>query len=313
MSRHIALWNLGAKNDSVKVYTEETTVVTILEREDLHIFKELPGAKKPGIYILLSDDRRYVGQASGSVWSRVNDHDKKKDWWNKVVVLSREDGLLDKLQLDRIEAWLIKKFEDLGYNGDNKYSAPDTYISALQRGKAQTLLEKAESILLNDAGVDMFKRKPRGPRKPKAGLEAFVFLVDDENIGAITEEIKDEVEDSKEEQDDTSGLMISKVTLTSSIYGTIDSRYFRGIYSEYLKKAWVDYKKELVKGLSNPRGIMKTDSIASFRMPHCFKLDEDYSFYNSFSKMMIESRLDEVATLIDDEISLEVIYQKPLL
>lgn len=309
MSRHMFLWNLGESPDSVRVYTEETTVLTTFNREDLHIFKGLPGAKKPGIYILLSDDRRYVGQASGHVWSRLNDHDKKKDWWNRAIVFSREDGLLDKLQLDRIESWLIKKFESLGYTGDNKYSAPDTYITSMQRGKAQTLLEAVETILLNDAHSDVFKRKPRGPRKPSDSTAA-IFLTNGNET--ITEAEKIEAADTKEEQDDTSGLLVSKINLTSKLYGPIESKYFRGIYSEYIKKAWVDFKKDLLRDLSSPNGIMKTDSIAAFRAPHCFKLDEEYSFYNSFSRMIIESRLDEVASAIDDEISLEVIYQKGL-
>lgn len=79
------LWDEGSSTDSVRVYTEDPSVLVTSDRADLQVLKEIPEASKPGVYVLMGDHKRYVGQASGSVWSRINSHDKNKDWWTRVL------------------------------------------------------------------------------------------------------------------------------------------------------------------------------------------------------------------------------------
>lgn len=314
MSRHIVLWSQGPE-DSVRVYTEDTVVVTTLDRKDLHIFKNLPGGEKPGIYILIGQDRRYVGQTSVSVMNRLSAHDKDRDWWDRAVVISREDGTLDKSQLDRLEAWLIEKFEGLGYSGDNIYSSPSSYIEALQRGRAKTLLDRAESILLKDAvDKEVFKRKSRKSNKTQVSRDdGFIFLtVETVSEIKIPENEETNLLISNEDAEDRSGRSISKILLKSKLYGEIESRHFRTIYSEYLRSAWPDFEKELLQKFSTVTGIMKTDSISESRKKNCFSIDDSYSFYNSFSAETVRTRVDEIALIAGDEVSIEVSYHQGL-
>ncbi len=41
--------------------------------------------KKPGIYILLGADKRYIGQASNAIFNRLQQHYINKPWWNKLI------------------------------------------------------------------------------------------------------------------------------------------------------------------------------------------------------------------------------------
>ncbi len=97
--------------DNITVYTKEPVFLAIADREDLKVLKDLEEANKAGIYILLGENQRYVGQASGKIYDRLKQHNEQKDWWNKIIFFGREDGRLDKSQTDYLEKKLIDEFK----------------------------------------------------------------------------------------------------------------------------------------------------------------------------------------------------------
>lgn len=156
MPKHIIIWSEG--KDSIEVYADEPTVVVKARREDLPELTKLDEAKLPGIYVLMKANKRYVGQASGGVVTRLLSHEKNKDWWSDLVFFAREDGRLDKSQLDYLEAKVIRLFKDADMEMDNGTEGNDSYIEPLHRSRANNTLATAREILLTSAHMDIFKK-----------------------------------------------------------------------------------------------------------------------------------------------------------
>ena len=48
--------------------------MVIANKDDLSSIQLIDESKKPGIYILLGGDKRYIGQASNAIFSRLQQH-----------------------------------------------------------------------------------------------------------------------------------------------------------------------------------------------------------------------------------------------
>ena len=55
--------------------------MVIANKDDLANIQLIDESKKPGIYILLGDDKRYIGQASKAIFNRLQQHYINKPWW----------------------------------------------------------------------------------------------------------------------------------------------------------------------------------------------------------------------------------------
>ena len=53
--------------DDVAVYLEDPTFVVTANRSDLGTLAHLEWGNRPGLYVLVGGNKRYVGQASGAV------------------------------------------------------------------------------------------------------------------------------------------------------------------------------------------------------------------------------------------------------
>ncbi len=79
-------------------------------------------AQRPGVYFLFehhsTDDRNtvYIGEAE-DVLKRLHDHDRKRDFWNEVIIFSSKDENMTKAHIKYLEARLI----DLSIQAD-RYS-----------------------------------------------------------------------------------------------------------------------------------------------------------------------------------------------
>ncbi|WP_459471367.1 GIY-YIG nuclease family protein [Pediococcus pentosaceus] len=72
MPNHIFI-NRESGNDNISIFYDEPSFVVIANKDDLASI-QLIKSKKPGIYILLDDDKRYIGQASNAIFSRLQQH-----------------------------------------------------------------------------------------------------------------------------------------------------------------------------------------------------------------------------------------------
>ena len=156
MPTHIFVNNEGLKNDTVTIFYSDNTFIVLSDRNDLNIVQGLDESKKPGIYVLMSEDKRYVGQASGSIFDRLHKHDINKKWWNKVLFFGREDGRLSKAQLDYLEAKLIGLFKDREFDVDNMTGGNTSYIDKLSQINATSLLSQVEVTLKVAGNIDLY-------------------------------------------------------------------------------------------------------------------------------------------------------------
>lgn len=294
MSRHMIIWDEGLSADSVRVYTEDPSVLVISDREDLQVLKEIPEASRAGIYILMGEDNRYVGQASSSVWARINSHNKNKDWWTRVLFFSRVDGHLDKSQLDYLESKLIRQFAAVGFNVDNKDSGNSSYIGPYQRGQAENLLSTVEAILAKDIGLDIFSRKSRSrstPAVPKA-IEATKPLLDD--LSEISESFPTAA--SKEPV---------RLTLTSDLLGDFEGESWRQLYRKYFSQHWIVNRKLLEDDPRAKRLFIVTHEIEEDKVQRYNQIDAVHSLYVNCSRAEIEKRLNQVSSTVGDSIKIE--------
>lgn len=156
MPNHIFI-NRESSNDNISIFYDEPTFVVIANKDDLATIQLIDESKKPGIYILLGDNKRYIGQASNSIFTRLQQHNINKSWWNKLIFFGREDGHLSKAQLDLLERKIIKKMRKSTVDLDNNTQGNQSYIDKLSRFSAIFLLNKFERLLIDIANIDLFE------------------------------------------------------------------------------------------------------------------------------------------------------------
>lgn len=133
-------------------------------------------------------NNRYVGQASSSVLSRLKSHDVKKDFWNSALILCREDGRLDKSQLDWIEKRLISKFNDNGFTLENVSNGNHSHIESYQKGKARQLLNISADLIKEFLGFDLYALE-------KIKKNRSTLITNDINQSLTTDQYKVEYDD----------------------------------------------------------------------------------------------------------------------
>lgn len=157
MTRHIFV-NQESTNDNISIFYDEPSFIVVANRTDLPKINLIEESRKPGIYILMNESKRYVGQASGSIFSRIQQHDLNKKWWNKVIFFGREDGHLNKAQLDFIEAKLINNFIQSEFELDNNTNGNSSYIDKLSKISATSLLSRIDETLREVANISLFDK-----------------------------------------------------------------------------------------------------------------------------------------------------------
>ena len=58
-------------DDNISIFYDEPSFVVIANKDDLANIQLIDESKKTGIYLLLGDDKRYIGQASNAIFSRL--------------------------------------------------------------------------------------------------------------------------------------------------------------------------------------------------------------------------------------------------
>ena len=287
MSKHIIIWHSNIKDDdNIKIYSQDPSYVVSADRTDLINLKKIEEAHKPGIYILSDKlNNRYIGQASHSVLSRVAEHGKKKPWWDNILLFGRDDGKLDKSQLDYLEKKLIKLYADAGFILDNGDVGNKSFIEAYQRGKAESLWENTLQILEDSANIQLFK-KARVPShaiavlKPSPVVESNL-IVPDHSVQTATVVHKD-----------------VKHTLTDSLGHKIEAKNLRKLYKDWIKLLVKNdgYKSVFYSMLSEGPAIFKAEEIVGKNnIRWTEKIDEGLYLMVNLSSKEIYRRIDKLA------------------
>lgn len=152
---------------SIRIFLPEATVTGIRHaeiinrtgqaiacpRNRLDELKEWPETGKPGVYFLfearLGDSKPlvYIGE-SENVAERLLSHDRKKDFWNEVVIFSNKDDNLSKSHIKYLES----RLESLAKNSDryeleNGNSPTQSSLSRSEREAMEELLEDIRLFL----------------------------------------------------------------------------------------------------------------------------------------------------------------------
>lgn len=61
-----------AVNDHISIFYDDPAFIVVANKEELQKINLLEESHKPGIYLLLGDNKRYVGQASNSIFIVYN-------------------------------------------------------------------------------------------------------------------------------------------------------------------------------------------------------------------------------------------------
>ena len=126
---------------------------------------------KYGVYLLLSSNRVYVGQAS-DLERRIKQHLAGKDWWERVVLLTTQDDSFTRTDIDYLESVLIAKAEETkSLDSDNKNKGNNPKIDKFRKVTLDQYLEEA-FFLMELIGVSVFsdEKKKGATRKKKPAI-----------------------------------------------------------------------------------------------------------------------------------------------
>lgn len=161
-------------------------------RDSIDELRELEICKNYGVYLLLSENKVYIGQAS-DLSQRIKQHIIGKTWWDRVVLLTTDNDSLDKSDIDYLEASLIDKAIKFGsLDSDNKQKGNKKKVNEFREVELEQYLEEA-LFLLELIGITVFceSRKSKISRK-SFGIDTGVTYLSgrDQEIRAKREAIE---------------------------------------------------------------------------------------------------------------------------
>lgn len=149
-----------SKKDTISYFEREPAILVLMSRSDLLYLKEQDFAKFPAIYVLIGENKRYVGQVAGQgITQRLTQHfqNKANDWVESVLFFARADGKMSKADTDYLERRLIKDFKEKSdYELVNSTKGNNSYIDKLQKAKSDQLYNITFEIIDEIANIDLF-------------------------------------------------------------------------------------------------------------------------------------------------------------
>lgn len=150
---------------TIKIYLQDGSVTGIryaeivnwsgqaisIPRSKMKELVQIEESKKPGIYFLFGVDENerdnhpavYIGE-SESIFDRLNQHLKHKEFWNEAIFFTSKDENLTKSHIKYLEARLIEEAKKVDrYTLDN---SNDATLSALPKGDRDSMEEFIDNI-----------------------------------------------------------------------------------------------------------------------------------------------------------------------
>lgn len=283
MSTRIIITN-DTEPDDISIFYLDPLFLVTCERKDFDSLKSIDESQKPGIYILISPNKRYVGQASGSILTRLEQHNVKKDWWKEVVFFGRDDSHLSKSQLDYMEKSLIQKFSRLNIDLDNNTTGNDSYINRVEKIQSNKLLKQKDALINKYTDINLYKyskknkikseSKPKIPQKIDVTQTKYVEILGQTFTNSSRKKI-----------------------LVSVITYLINNGYLNKLSKYVSKDSNPSYKYFIGKRPSvGKKGNLLTTPIKN----------TPYYMYSTYSTNNIIGILQEVSNLIDEDININM-------
>lgn len=126
-------------------------------RESINDLVSRADCKKYGVYLLLSENQVYVGQAI-DLERRTKQHLADKDWWTQVVLMTTKDDSFTASDIDYLESRLINMASKAGTSdSDNKKKGNPQKVDEFRQAELEQYLDEA-IFLLGLIGVKVFKK-----------------------------------------------------------------------------------------------------------------------------------------------------------
>ncbi|MBQ8946537.1 MAG: GIY-YIG nuclease family protein [Lachnospiraceae bacterium] len=154
-------------------------------KESVDALLSTDACKKFGVYLLLSDDKVYIGQ-SMDLAKRVSQHVASKKWWERVIILTTADDSLNRADIDYLEYYLIQKAQDSNrLDSENKKKGNMPKVDKFRKPELEQYLEEA-LFLLELIGISVFSSKrsshnDKSERLQKKSSKGAVFYLKREN------------------------------------------------------------------------------------------------------------------------------------
>lgn len=124
-------------------------------RDSIDDLLDTDACNKYGVYMLISQEMVYIGQAS-DLSRRLSQHKVGKDWWESVVILTTKDDSLTHSDIDYLESVLIEKAKSIGkLDCDNKNKGNRQKVDKFREVYLRQYLDEA-LFLLQLIGITVF-------------------------------------------------------------------------------------------------------------------------------------------------------------
>ena len=126
-------------------------------RESIEDLVSRADCKKYGVYLLLSEQLVYVGQAR-DLERRTRQHLADKDWWSRVILMTTKDDSFNASDIDYLESRLIDLATAAGKSDtDNKKRGNPQKVDEFRQAELEQYLEEA-IFILELIGIKVFKK-----------------------------------------------------------------------------------------------------------------------------------------------------------
>ncbi|MFC2126327.1 GIY-YIG nuclease family protein [Bacteroidota bacterium] len=138
-----------------------------------------PDLSNPGVYLLFGKDESnkdlvYIGEAE-TVFNRLTQHLKQKDFWNEAIVFISKDENLNKAHIKYLENRLYEIAKAVNrYQVDNTTTPTQSSIAESERAEMEEFLENVK-ILINTLGHKVFEEK-REIKSPQRQVEETFYI-----------------------------------------------------------------------------------------------------------------------------------------
>lgn len=139
--------------EGIRIYMRHLSTVKafVIPRICLNEAKKLTGVDNPGVYFLINDEtgslsKISIGQTRNGI-SRLDDHNTKKDFWNKAILFLADSQHFTLNIISGLEKFAIQKAIDANrYQVDNK-TVPKYKISEYDQPLVEEIYEEIEFIM----------------------------------------------------------------------------------------------------------------------------------------------------------------------
>ena len=131
-------------------------------RDSISALVSRADCKRYGVYLLLSEQQVYVGQAI-DLERRTKQHLADKAWWTQVILMTTKDDSFNASDIDYLESRLIDLATNAGKSdSENKKRGNPQKVDEFRQAELEQYVEEA-LFLLELIGVKVFKKPIRKP------------------------------------------------------------------------------------------------------------------------------------------------------